>query len=671
MLVRADDVARLLWEAFKRRWAIGLVVLLVVICADMFATLKRPRAYTTEAKLVAKAAARGTFIPIDAPAETYAELLTERPVAERVAVDLRLGITAPELLRHVVVHGVGVTPVLALDVSWATPEMSAMIANHLAEAFVERQRELIASRSTQSIALIANELPGAIGREVKAARALAAFQSRNGTVDMAASANSLLDSLGSVDRKIRDTEVEAGDAGSTAASLTQQGNKLPATIPTQRTYGQDPGLVELRSQLASATAKRDEARGEYGPKYPGLIASEREVAALQAQIASQPAQVMVNENVAPNSIVQNLETQRLQELGRLASAQFRLGELHRQHDALARAFAGVPAKTATFATLKREAQLSANVVAALEQKSNEAVLARYSAASDVAIVQSAVAQNATVMPNLHNNLSAALVVGTVLAIVAVLAIDFFDDRIRNVRDLAAADVALPVLATIPNMGGTDLAVAADAFGELVASLRNDTAARSYAIVSPLAGDGKSTVALALARTLGEIEPGVLLVDADFRGPTLHERVARPRSPGLSDVLSGRAEFADVVSRVAPGVHFVTSGSAVQNALTLLQGPQFEAFLATARAVYRIVVIDGPGLEPVMDGAVIASRCDAAILVIASNRTASRDLRFALQRLEIAGSARIAGIVLNSPQGPRKPPAALVTLSARLTGGVSA
>ena len=670
MQVRADDVARRLWDALKRRWLIGLTVLLVVVCVDTLVTIHRARTYTTEAKLVAKTGARGTFIPIDAPAETYAELLTERPIAERVAVDLRLPMTPTELLRHVVVHGIGVTPVLALDVSWSDPEMSALIANHLAEAFVERQRQLIAERSTQSISLIATELPGAIAREVKATTDLAVFQSTNGTVDMAASANAMLESLATVDRKIRDTEIEAGAAGSTAAALAQQGSRLPATVSTQRSYGADPQLVALRSALAAATAKRDEARAVYGPNHPDLIALERSVTALQAQIAHQPADVMLAENVAPNSIVRDLEVQRLREQGELASAQFRLRQLHQQHDALTRAFVGVPAKTATFAMLQREAKLSADVVAALEQKSNEAVLARYSAASDVAIVQSAVAQNALVMPNLRTNFSAALVVGTVLAIVAALAVDFFDDRIRNERDLARSDLPLPVLGTIPNLTAGS-PVATDAFGELVASLRGDAEPRTFAIVSPLAGEGKSTVALALARTLGEIEPGVLLVDGDLRSPTLHAQVSKTRDPGLSDILCERVEFADVVTCVAPGVHLVTSGSVVHNALTLLQSPQFEAFLATARKVYRIVVVDAPGLEAVMDGAVVASRCDAAVLVIASNRTAGQNLRFALQRLEIAGVTRVAGVVFNSTVTVRKPPAALLALTARLTGGASA
>ena len=379
---------------------------------------------------------------------------------------------------------------------------------------------------------------------------------------------------------------------------------------------------------------------------------------------------MVSENVAPNTVVRDLNAAQLGEREHLAAAQFRLGELQRQRAMLAKAFAGVPAKAATFAGLKRDATLAADVTAALQQKSNEAILARYSAASDVAIVQSALAQSATVLPSLRTNFTAALIVGSVLAIVAVLGVDFFDDRVRDQRDLASAGCALPVLARIPGALGAPVAAGSDAYGELVAALRGKRASGTFAIVSPCAGDGKSTIALALARTLGEIEPGILLVDADLRNPSLHERVGQSRTPGLSDVLSGATVLDEVIMKAAPGVHIVTSGTPVRNALTFLQSPQFEDFLATARSVYRIVVVDAPALEPVIDGAVIAARCDATVLVLAANHTASGDLRMALERLAVVGTAHVAGVVFNGVEGKRVRPAMLGALTARLTSGVS-
>jgi protein-tyrosine kinase len=65
--------------------------------------------------------------------------------------------------------------------------------------------------------------------------------------------------------------------------------------------------------------------------------------------------------------------------------------------------------------------------------------------------------------------------------------------------------------------------------------------RAIAVVSPDSGDGKTFFSANLAVTLAQLGGRTLLVDADMRGPRLHQVFGIDNSAGLSGILSGRAE----------------------------------------------------------------------------------------------------------------------------------
>src|SRR5207237_10674299 len=64
------------------------------------------------------------------------------------------------------------------------------------------------------------------------------------------------------------------------------------------------------------------------------------------------------------------------------------------------------------------------------------------------------------------------------------------------------------------------------------------AAPALLITSPRAGDGRSTVARDLAIALAGAGQRVLLVDADFRNPSLHTVIGTRNADGLSRVIAG-------------------------------------------------------------------------------------------------------------------------------------
>lgn len=182
--------------------------------------------------------------------------------------------------------------------------------------------------------------------------------------------------------------------------------------------------------------------------------------------------------------------------------------------------------------------------------------------------------------------------------------------------------------------------------------RPGQAGQTLAITSPDTGDGKTFLAGNLAMALAQMGGRTLLIDADLRGPRLHEVVRADNELGLSSVLSGRADLQCIQPvPFVTGLFVLPGGALPPNPLELIERPAFASLLRHLAARFDQVVIDTPAAIYGSDAQAIADRCAAALLV--ARRHASR--LAPLQHLAAAlaqGPARLAGLFLNEFNGRR-------------------
>lgn len=165
-------------------------------------------------------------------------------------------------------------------------------------------------------------------------------------------------------------------------------------------------------------------------------------------------------------------------------------------------------------------------------------------------------------------------------------------------------------------------------------------------------EGKSTVTLELARSLGEDNKKVILLDADLRKSVLIGRHAIKGDGeilGMSHYLSGQKKLTDVIYNTnIDNVDLMVSGPVVPNPTELLGNHYFDDMLAELRNQYDVILIDSPPLGAVIDTAVIAPKCDGAVLVVESRAISYRFLQEVKKQLEVTG-VKILGAVLNKVQ----------------------
>lgn len=169
---------------------------------------------------------------------------------------------------------------------------------------------------------------------------------------------------------------------------------------------------------------------------------------------------------------------------------------------------------------------------------------------------------------------------------------------------------------------------------------------ALAVISPESGDGKTYCAANLAVVLAQLGGRTLLVDANLRGPRVHELFRLDNRTGLSGILSGRADKG-VIQQVAsvPSLFLLPVGTTPPNPLELIERQAFGVLMKELCSKFDHVVVDTPAAVHGSDSSVVAARCGAALVVARRNASRVALLQDLVGGLEGTGSL-VAGIVLN-------------------------
>lgn len=174
--------------------------------------------------------------------------------------------------------------------------------------------------------------------------------------------------------------------------------------------------------------------------------------------------------------------------------------------------------------------------------------------------------------------------------------------------------------------------------------------KTILITSCCEGEGKSTVSTELAKSLAENGKKTLLIDADMRKSVMLKKrsVYTSEILGLSEVLSGICAIDEALHNTQlDGFDVIFSGPFPPNPVELINSRLSEV-LEKLKACYDYIIIDSPPLGLVIDAAVIATCCDAAIMVISNQKTNVKMATDVKNQLSKSG-CRILGAVLNETQ----------------------
>lgn len=192
---------------------------------------------------------------------------------------------------------------------------------------------------------------------------------------------------------------------------------------------------------------------------------------------------------------------------------------------------------------------------------------------------------------------------------------------------------------------------------LFSEMNESGSVRRIVVTSPNSGDGKSTLVSNLAMALADIHKRVLVIDADFHKPRMHEIFRLPNQAGLSNLLVDRARPGNsddattsseswAIATTIDNLRVLPAGTAGSQAVNLLYDASMRRLLEQADREFDFILIDTPPLNGLADARILG-RMDAKVVLVArAGRTSPEALQSAAERLAQDGTP-VLGTVLNA------------------------
>lgn len=258
-------------------------------------------------------------------------------------------------------------------------------------------------------------------------------------------------------------------------------------------------------------------------------------------------------------------------------------------------------------------------------------------------------------PNLKRSILLNIIAGVFLGCAAAFGRDAMDSALHTDEDIAV-HLGTPLLGTLPHIKAIprvkqkrqsslfDVPVLADAMDMTYKKmlLATDNAPwRSLIITSAMEGEGKTTVAIAMALSATRFGEKVLLIDANFRNPQLHTALNIPNDIGLSTAIQKDlleiSEFPIHPSQWPFSI--LPTGPIDGDPLKYFSSPMMAKILSRYAAVYDRIIIDSDPVLGKVDTLQLASLCDGVCLVGRIHRmteTSSDEVKSLLQHFNSVG-----------------------------------
>lgn len=218
----------------------------------------------------------------------------------------------------------------------------------------------------------------------------------------------------------------------------------------------------------------------------------------------------------------------------------------------------------------------------------------------------------------------AMLGGGVMAVMR----ESFDRTLRSVQQVQRS-LGIPCVALVPRLGWFQgrrphehllkkpYSPYSEAVRSIGASLQFGAAdgkrPQIVQITSSVRNEGKTTLATSLAVYATRMHPRVLLVDLDFRQPSVAATFNISADSGVLDLMIADATFAEVVHHVPSlGLDVLPMTVCPIDPVTLFSNGELEKLLDRIRKEYDFIIVDSPPLLGITEAALLANLSDVVV-----------------------------------------------------------
>lgn len=525
--------------------------------------------------------------------------------------------TLTKLRGAVSVQRKGLTYLISLQARSESPDKAAQLANALAEMYIEDQLSSKVTSAGASLQVIQSRLEQARTNIVASETAYDTFIADN--IDAIARDSGRAD-LASMQRQIAALDSARANSASLASTVQlaiadNDIDSIVANLQSDALSALEQQRERLQRNLADQTGSSSELdlRAELSRIEQSMLdAATSEVAALQSEVQS-----------AQDQTASLRQTLRSEIIGSALSA-----------DTLTQIF-----------ELQQNAELARRQYQTLLSRAQDLEAQTELQLADSRIVSTALPPNAPSFPNKRLILVLAGLAGLGLGVGLAFLYENLVGGFTTDEQIATV-LKRPVAATVPRQQAK---AESESHADLVAtsplSIFSESIRRARAtidqamrqsrlgaesqgqgkiilVTSSNPNEGKTTLALALARSAAMSGQSVLLIDCDLRKPSVHRHLGIEPQTGLLDLLqTNETDQMTALKDIMVGDRLskasIVVGARRSDVPTdqLLDNPAFHRILKAARRSFNYVILDTPPVGPVVDALYLSRHADAIAFVV--------------------------------------------------------
>jgi len=502
------------------------------------------------------------------------------------------------------------------------PDRVAQTLNGLVRSYLAHNRARFLRRADRSVGFVDEEIDRIHVDLERAERDLKEFGEQAGTIVLPDAATALVEKLVEVDLERARTDLQSR----TTADILERIRS--GVLSPEGITGLDSSealTMELLEPLAGLLSQKRVMEEVYEDDWPPLKEVNTRIHERMTNIQSSLENQIWRQERTAQDLASILGTYQ-KELETLPAAQLELA----RHSRRVRAFS--------------------EIYLFLVGQKEEAQIARTAAVPSVEVIDWAVPPLEPQSPMVPLNLALGLLLGIFLGSGLALLREGIRRPVVSGEQLEKA-VGASSLPSIPRdrSGRPGLATtaaegpAAEAYRALRGAFRHGPLGKVITITSPLAGEGRSTVAAQLACALARAGERVLLVDGDMRSPDLHRWFRGQVGPGLAEVLA-TGDGSGTRTTDLEDLSLLPAGLAGHHPGDLVARRGAAEALAGLGNGFDRVILDTPAVLMGSEAPTLAAAADGAVLVVRENHTGEKDVAQACLQLRQAG-AHIVGAVL--------------------------
>ncbi|NNE93045.1 MAG: hypothetical protein HKN23_15475 [Verrucomicrobiales bacterium] len=514
-------------------------------------------------------------------------------------------------------------------------------ARDMALAFVEEFELTLVQQNIESAQRAKKMLETEAGNQLKrveiAEDALQKFREENSHLRLDEEGNFAGTTLGDLDRLLSDAKNARlhAEAERTQLELINP-EEDPERVFEIGHYVEQEHIAKLllfRNQKRAEFAK---VRRQFTPSHPTYKDFEDELAGIEEQVRLTAGKVA-------DTIRKRVKTAEEHEKNLMASVQEQKTKMLELDGVLKQ-----------FRAKKRAVDAAYQTYHSLLERINETDVTEGVTERQITISDQPVVPDKPSSPKKKVTVILAGMLGGMMGLGLVLVLQLLDRSLKTRRQVEST-LGLSVLAEIPQafdenwelreslfVSNSPASLVSEGFRALRTSL-SALSPRSVMITSASPADGKSFCAANLALLQAQYGYRTLLVDADFRKPSLAKALL---TPGMGDPGSASLSTQNICQKTPfPNLSLITCGQFIPNSGETMSGEHFAAMLWEAYRSFDCVIIDSSPAGVVSDALSYARYADAVMVVVRSGVTQTGDAQRVVQELRRM-RAPLAGCILN-------------------------